>query len=69
MGKRKKKMKYTFGTTKKADDRLGKIAGIFNPLAVEFLRKYISVEIETALDLGSAPGLVDFSPQNIKFRI
>ncbi|MBN1695402.1 class I SAM-dependent methyltransferase [candidate division WOR-3 bacterium] len=49
-------MRYTFGTTKKAADRLGDIARVFNPMAVEFLRKYISVEIETALDLGCGPG-------------
>jgi trans-aconitate 2-methyltransferase len=49
-------MRYTFGTSKKAADRLGKIAGIFNPLAVEFLTKHINKGIETALDLGSGPG-------------
>lgn len=49
-------MRYTFGTTKKAADGLGEIAGIFNPLAVEFLRKHTNKEIETALDLGCGPG-------------
>ncbi len=49
-------MRYTFGTTKKAAVRLGNIAMVFNPMAVEFLRKYISVKIETALDLGCGPG-------------
>jgi trans-aconitate 2-methyltransferase len=49
-------MRYTFGTTKKAADRLGNIAIIFNPLAAEFLRKHIDRTIETALDLGCGPG-------------
>ncbi len=49
-------MRYTFGTSKKAADRLGEIARIFNPLAVEFLTKHINGEIETALDLGCGPG-------------
>ncbi len=49
-------MRYTFGTTKKAADRLEEIARFFNPLAAEFLRKHINKEIETALDLGCGPG-------------
>jgi trans-aconitate 2-methyltransferase len=49
-------MRYTFGTTKKAADRLGDIAIIFNPLAAEFLLKHIDRNIETALDLGCGPG-------------
>jgi trans-aconitate 2-methyltransferase len=49
-------MRYTFGTSKKATDRLGDIARTFNPLAVEFLRKQINRNIETALDLGCGPG-------------
>lgn len=49
-------MKYTFGTSKKAADRLGEIARVFNPLAVEFLTKRINKEIDTALDLGCGPG-------------
>ena len=49
-------MRYTFGNSKKAVVRLGKIAGIFNPLAVEFLRKRINKNIEIALDLGCGPG-------------
>lgn len=49
-------MKYTFGTTKKAADRLGDIASVFNPLSAEFLRKHINRKIETALDLGCGPG-------------
>ena len=53
-------MRYTFGTSKKAVDRLGNIARIFNPPAVEFLHKYINKNIDTALDLGCCPSLVDF---------
>jgi trans-aconitate 2-methyltransferase len=49
-------MRYTFGTTKKAADRLGDIARVFNPMAAEFLTKHISGKIETALDLGCGPG-------------
>jgi trans-aconitate 2-methyltransferase len=49
-------MRYTFGTTKKAADRLGDIARVFNPLAAEFLRKHINEKVETALDLGCGPG-------------
>jgi trans-aconitate 2-methyltransferase len=49
-------MRYTFGTTKRAVDRLEKIAGFFNPLAEEFLRECITGKIETALDLGCGPG-------------
>jgi len=49
-------MRYTFGTTKKAANRLGDIARVFNPMAAEFLTKYITGEIETALDLGCGPG-------------
>jgi len=49
-------MRYTFGTTKKAADRLGDIARIFNPPAVEFLRTHINRKMKTALDLGCGPG-------------
>jgi trans-aconitate 2-methyltransferase len=49
-------MRYTFGTTKKAADRLGNIASFFNPLAGEFITNHINREIETALDLGCGPG-------------
>jgi trans-aconitate 2-methyltransferase len=49
-------MRYTFGTSKNAIERLERISGFFNPLAAEFLRKYVSEEVETALDLGCGPG-------------
>jgi trans-aconitate 2-methyltransferase len=49
-------MKYTFGTGETAIERLERIAGFFNPLAAEFLRKHINRDIETALDLGCGPG-------------
>jgi trans-aconitate 2-methyltransferase len=49
-------MRYTFGTTKKAADRLEEVARFFNPMAAEFLRKHINRELKTALDLGCGPG-------------
>jgi trans-aconitate 2-methyltransferase len=49
-------MKYTFGTTEKAAERLSEIAKFFNPPATDFIRRYIDRKIETAIDLGCGPG-------------
>ncbi|MFO7658640.1 MAG: class I SAM-dependent methyltransferase [Bacteroidales bacterium] len=49
-------MRYTFGDTITANDRLKKIAAFFNPLAIEFIRSNIHGHICSALDLGCGPG-------------
>ena len=49
-------MQYTFGTTDTAASRLKTIAHFFNPLAAEFIRRYIKTDIGVAVDLGCGPG-------------
>ncbi len=49
-------MKYTFGTSQIAADRLESIANFFNPLAFKFIKKYANDRANIALDLGCGPG-------------
>ena len=49
-------MRYTFGDTTTADERLRKIADFFNPLASAFISEHIQTAINSALDLGCGPG-------------
>ena len=49
-------MRYTFGTTEAAANRLEEIAKFFNPLAHQFIRHYLSDPTSSALDLGCGPG-------------
>ncbi|MCP4051177.1 MAG: class I SAM-dependent methyltransferase [bacterium] len=51
-----KKIKYTFGSSKAAAERLEEIAAFFNPLAKEFICSYIINPVETAIDSGCGPG-------------
>lgn len=47
---------YTFGTSNKAASRLEEIAKIFNPLASDLIRKYLTNTPNIATDLGCGPG-------------
>jgi SAM-dependent methyltransferase len=47
---------YTFGTSSVAAARLEDIAGVFNPLAAEFIRPFVPEPRDTAMDLGCGPG-------------
>ena len=49
-------MKYTFGTSQIAADRLEKISDFFNPFTLRFIKEYIDYPIDSALDLGCGPG-------------
>jgi len=49
-------MRYTFGTSQAAADRLNKIAEFFNPLAKDFIKQFVHRQIKIALDLGCGPG-------------
>jgi len=49
-------MKYTFGTTTTAADRLERIADFFNPLAAKFISDFVTLPVEIALDVGCGPG-------------
>ena len=49
-------MRYTYGTTEAAANRLEEIAKFFNPLAHQFIRQHLSNPTNSALDLGCGPG-------------
>ncbi|MCB4792132.1 MAG: class I SAM-dependent methyltransferase [Elusimicrobia bacterium] len=49
-------MRYTFGTSETASQRLQKISEIFNPHSMDFIRDNIRSPITSALDLGCGPG-------------
>jgi trans-aconitate 2-methyltransferase len=49
-------MRYTFGTSGIAAERLKEIAKVFNPLAREFIEQHTGTGVQTALDLGCGPG-------------
>lgn len=49
-------MRYTFGDTITAGERLEKIAGFFNPLAREFMEPYLDEPCVSVADLGCGPG-------------
>ncbi len=49
-------MRYTFGDTITASDRLKRIADFFNPLSGDFISRNTGRKAETAIDLGCGPG-------------
>ena len=49
-------MKYTFGTTEIAANRLEKLAEVFNPHSSEFIKTYSGSPMVSAVDLGCGPG-------------
>jgi len=49
-------MRYTFGYTETAAERVRSIAEFFNPLAYEFIQKNINRPVTSATDLGCGPG-------------
>jgi trans-aconitate 2-methyltransferase len=49
-------MRYTYGTSQKAAERLEEIAGFFNPLAVQFIRNHLEKPAQSGIDLGCGPG-------------
>jgi ubiquinone/menaquinone biosynthesis C-methylase UbiE len=49
-------MRYTFGHTSTAAERLKSIADFFNPLAKDFIQANVSEKITSAVDLGCGPG-------------
>ncbi len=49
-------MRYTFGESHAASDRLRSIADFFNPLAATFIRSYVCGPVGVGLDLGCGPG-------------
>ncbi len=49
-------MRYTFGHTDNAAERLRNIAGFFNPLAIKFINPHLKKQVKTAADLGCGPG-------------
>ncbi len=49
-------MKYTFGTSASARERLRLIASFFNPLAIDIIRSHIESAPSRALDIGCGPG-------------
>jgi trans-aconitate 2-methyltransferase len=49
-------MRYTFGTSEKAAERLKEIANFFNPLALDFIKQFVNKPVNLALDLGCGPG-------------
>lgn len=51
-----KNMRYTFGTNDIAAQRLQKVADIFNPHSMNFIRKYAGYPVVSAVDLGCGPG-------------
>lgn len=49
-------MRYTFGDTITANERLKTIADFFNPLSAEFISDNLQTGIHSLLDLGCGPG-------------
>lgn len=49
-------MRYTFGDTITADERLKNISEVFNPFSAEFIRENIHGKINSVIDLGCGPG-------------
>ena len=49
-------MRYTFGDTPTACERLERIADFFNPLARDFVESHLDREVGCAVDLGCGPG-------------
>jgi len=48
--------RYTFGTSEAAALRLETIAAFFNPRSARFVRRNLSREVSSAIDLGCGPG-------------
>lgn len=49
-------MRYTFGNTITAAERLKVIAEFFNPLACKMIKQYVNDIYDTVIDLGCGPG-------------
>ena len=49
-------MRYTFGNTSIAADRLKLIADFFNPYAKRFITETLNKTVDSAIDLGCGPG-------------
>jgi trans-aconitate methyltransferase len=49
-------MRYTYGTSDIAANRLEEIARFFNPLSIQFIRKYVQEPVGSVIDLGCGPG-------------
>ncbi len=49
-------MRYTFGDTMTAIERLKRIADFFNPLAAEFIAENLTGKTGSVIDLGCGPG-------------
>ena len=49
-------MRYTFGDSLSAAERLRRIAAFFDPLAADFIRKHHDAAVFRAADLGCGPG-------------
>jgi len=49
-------MRYAFGTTTIASERLAKLAQIFNPQSREFIAQHAKLPLVSAIDLGCGPG-------------
>jgi SAM-dependent methyltransferase len=49
-------MRYTYGTGNTAAKRLEKMAEVFNPHALKFVKEFIKYPAGTAVDLGCGPG-------------
>ena len=49
-------MRYTYGTSETAAQRLEEIAKFFNPLAKQFIQGNLKRPVEVAIDLGCGPG-------------
>ena len=49
-------MRYTLGTDQTAALRLERLSSFFNPLSISFIKEYVTVPVQSALDLGCGPG-------------
>lgn len=49
-------MRYTFGTSDIAANRLEEIAGFFNPFSIQFIGKHLQEPINSVIDLVCGPG-------------
>jgi 2-polyprenyl-3-methyl-5-hydroxy-6-metoxy-1,4-benzoquinol methylase len=58
-------MRYTFGHTDIAVERLRSIAEFFNPLADDFIRKNLNKSVVKAADLGCGPGYTTHMLANV----
>jgi len=49
-------MRYTYGTSDIAANRLEEIAEFFNPFSIQFIGKYVQEPANSVIDLGCGPG-------------